>query len=79
MQYIEYNTIEDAIYMGMENDVFFIIVNEMNENFRNFRTKNVYASTMEWIIDPKRKSWKRANSLGNMLVLSTGRGLYEMS
>ena len=27
---IEYNTIEDAVYLGMKNDVSFIIVNEMN-------------------------------------------------
>ena len=27
---IEYNTIEDAVYLGMKNDVSFIIVDEMN-------------------------------------------------
>lgn len=27
---IEYNTIEDAVYLGMRNDVSFIIVDELN-------------------------------------------------
>ena len=27
---IEYNTIEDAVYLGMRNDVSFIIVNELH-------------------------------------------------